>query len=69
MGLFWGIGVFIIKNEDTVKIKIDDKTMFEQITKGMAADEFIQKRIKFIKQLITQRKLKIKYELVQKEIR
>jgi hypothetical protein len=29
IGLFWGIGVFIIKNEDLLKIKIDEKTMFD----------------------------------------
>ncbi|HEY5736604.1 MAG TPA: hypothetical protein VIS47_08655 [Nitrosopumilus sp.] len=69
VGLFWGIGVFIIKNEDEVKIKIDEKIMFEQLAKGiMSNDQFIQKRIKFINQIIAQRKLKIKYELIQKDI-
>jgi uncharacterized membrane protein len=68
IGLFWGIGVFIIKNEDTIKVKIDEKTMFDQLTKGLIInDEFIQKRIKFINQLIAQRKLKIEYELIQQD--
>ena len=68
IGLFWGIGVFIIKNEDTIKVKIDEKIMFEQLTKNLVIDdEFIQKRMKFINQLISQRKLKIEYELIQQD--
>ncbi len=31
IGLFWGIGVFKIKNEDVVKIKLDDEIMFKQL--------------------------------------
>ena len=65
VGLFWGIGVFIIKNEDTVKIKFDDKIMFNQVMlDSEIKDQFIQKRIQFIKQLITQRRLKVKFELI-----
>ena len=65
IGLFWGIGVFVIKNEDHIKIKLDDKIMFEQLTTNLKIkDEFIQNRIKFINQLIVQRKLKIEYELI-----
>ena len=65
IGLFWGIGVFVIKNEDHLKIKLDDKIMFEQLTANLKIkDEFIQNRIKFINQLIAQRKLKIKFELI-----
>ena len=66
VGLFWGIGVFIIKNGDSLKVKIDQKIMFEQLTtKMMINDQIIQKRKKFINQLITQRKLKVEYELIQ----
>ncbi|MDH5431144.1 MAG: hypothetical protein OEW78_04590 [Nitrosopumilus sp.] len=66
VGLFWGIGVFIIKNGDSLKVKIDEKIMFEQLTtKMMINDQIIQKRKKFINQLITQRKLKVEYELIQ----
>ena len=66
IGLFWGIGVFIIKNEDLLKIKIDEKTMFDQLNGNEKVnDEFIQNRIKFINQLIVQRKLKVQYDLNQ----
>lgn len=68
IGLFWGIGVFIIKNEDHIKIKSDDKKMFEQLTSNEdIKDEFCQNKIKFIKQLISQRKLEIEFELIQQE--
>lgn len=65
VGLFWGIGTFIIKNEDNVKIKLDEKIMFDQFTTDLKIeDSFIQKRLRFIKQLIDQRKLKIKFEVI-----
>lgn len=65
VGLFWGIGTFIIKNQDTVKLVLDDKIMFEHLTGNKKSpDEFIEKRVFFIRQLIEQRKLKIQYKLV-----
>ena len=65
IGLFWGIGVFIIKNKDIIKIKLDQKIMFDQINTDLKTeDEFILNRIKFIKQLTMQRKLRIKFELI-----
>ena len=63
VGLFWAIGVFIIKNNDTVKIKLDEKIMYDQLTTNIEIkDELIKKRIQFIKQLINQRKLKVEFE-------
>ena len=68
IGLFWGIGTFIIKNEDNVKIKLDEKIMFDQITTDLKIeDSFIQKRLRFIKQLIDQRKLKIEFEVISQD--
>lgn len=68
IGLFWGIGVFIIKNQDSIKIKIDDKIMFNQFTtNAKIEDKFIQKRIQFIKQLVKQRKLEIQFESIGTE--
>ena len=65
IGLFWGIGVFIIKNDDTIKIKFDDETMFNQFTSNSKIEDgFIQKRMPFIKQLVKQRKLEIQFELI-----
>ena len=68
IGLFWGIGVFKIKNEDVVKIKLDKKTMVEQLSTDLKIkDGFIANRIKFIKQLTIQRKLKIQFELIKQD--
>ncbi len=65
VGLFWGIGTFIIKNQDVVKVAIDDNSIFEHLsTNQKSNDEFIEKRTCFIRQLIEQRKLKVHYELI-----
>ena len=68
IGLFWGIGVFKIKNEDRVKIKLDEKIMFEQLNEDLKTrDEFIANRIKFIEQLTMQRRLKIQFEMIEQK--
>lgn len=68
IGLFWGIGVFKIKNEDIVKIKLDEKIMFDQLSTDLKIeDEFIVNRIKFIRQLTIQRKLKMQFELIKQK--
>ncbi len=68
VGLFWGVGVFIIKNEDRIKIKLDEKIMFDHFVSNLKIeDEFIKKRIQFIKQLIKQRKLKIEFERITED--
>ena len=67
-GMFWCIGRFIIKNGDTVKIMLDSKTMCDHLSNSTSStDPFIETRTGFIKQLIEQRKLVIKYELIQPE--
>ena len=64
-GIFWSIGRFIIKNEDTVKIMLDSKSMFEHLSKeGQNLNAFIQERTRFLKQFLEQRKLKIEYQLI-----
>ncbi len=68
IGLFWAIGVFIIKNEDTIKVKCNEKTMFEHLKfNKKVSDEVIIKRTQFIKQLISQRKLKMEFDLIESE--
>ena len=65
VGLFWAIGVFIIKNEDNIKVMCNEKEMFEHFKFNKEInDEFIKNRMRFIKQLILQRKLKMNFELV-----
>jgi len=66
VGLFWGIGRFIIKNKEEIKVMIDNKIMFQVLTKNVAiTDKFIQTRIHFINQLIKQRELNIDYKLIE----
>jgi hypothetical protein len=66
VALFWGIGTFIIKNEDTVKIKLDEKIMYEQLkVETVTEDEFITNKIKFIQSFIKQRELKVEFKKIE----
>lgn len=65
VGLFWGIGTFIIKNDDSIKIMLDEKIMYEHLTTDIKIKDItVDKKIHFIKQLIAQRKLKVAYEII-----
>jgi len=65
VALFWGIGTFNIKNEDFIKIELDEKIMYEQLKmKTITQDEFIKNRIEFIQSFIKQRKLKVELEII-----
>lgn len=65
VGLFWGIGVFIIKNRDNLKVMCDEKVIYHNITTtSKIEDDFIAKKIGFIKQLIIQRELKTEFEVI-----
>ncbi len=66
VGIFWSIGRFIIKNEDTVNVMLDSKYMYKHLTEDIKnSDDFIEKRTWYLKELITQRKLNIKYHLIE----
>lgn len=65
VGIFWSIGRFIIKNSDTVRVMLDQRSMFERLADGKhTSDQFIEKRMWFIEQLIKQRDLDVKYQLI-----
>ena len=65
VGIFWGIGTFTIKNNDTVKVMLDSKFMFEHLSQNATTDDsFIENRTKFINLLIQQRKLNVEYSLI-----
>ena len=65
VGLFWSIGVFIIKNEDTVKIMLDSDEMILHLSSDTeSGDQVLEHRKKFINQLGTQRNLKFIYEKI-----
>ena len=66
VGIFWGIGRFVIQNEDTVNVMLDSESMYKHLTEDSEIpDEFIEKRTWYLKELITQRKLNIKYCLIE----
>ncbi len=66
VGIFWSIGRFIIKNEDIVNVMLDSKSMYKHLTEDIEnSDEFIEKRTWYLKELIAQRKLHIKYHLIE----
>ncbi len=68
VALFWGIGTFNIKNEDTIKIKLHEEIMYQQLKmKIPIQDEFIKNKIKFIENFIKQRKLKVEFEIINFE--
>ena len=65
VGIFWSIGRFIIKNGDMVKIMLDQKSMFDRLVKNRSTDDmFIERRIKFIEQIISQRDLDARYQII-----
>ena len=66
VGIFWGIGNFVIKNEDSINVMLDSKSMYEHLANNTEiSDSFIQTRSDFIKKLIAQRKLHVKYHLIE----
>jgi hypothetical protein len=66
VGIFWGIGRFIIKNGDVVKVMLDLRSMFDRIVKNKSTnDVFIEKRMPFIDQIIQQRNLDVRYQMIE----
>lgn len=66
VGIFWGIGRFVIKNGDIVDVMLDSKSMYEHLNNDAEiSDEFIEKRTWYMRELIKQRKLKIRYHLIE----
>ena len=65
VGIYWGLGVFIIKDNDEVNIMCDSKMIYQIFTKGKKSDnQIINDKIHFIKQLTDLRKLKVKFQLI-----
>ena len=66
VGIYWGLGVNIIKNNDKVNIMCDSESMFRIMTKGEKSDnQIINDKIYFINQLTNLRSLKINYHLIK----
>ena len=66
VGIFWGIGRFIIQNEDIVNVMLDSESMYKHLAEeDENSDKFIVERTWHLKELIAQRKLNIKYHLIE----
>ena len=65
VGLFWSIGVFIIKNGDTIKIMLDSDEMHAHLSgDSKSQDRLAESRKGFINQLADQRNLKLEYKKI-----
>ena len=66
VGIYWGLGVSIIKNDDKVNIKCDSKEMISILSQKKKIDnQIINDKIYFINQLTRHRKLEIIYEEIK----
>lgn len=65
VGIFWSIGVFIVKNGDTVRIQLDSDEMIKHLSTDQTSDDrLIEGKKGFINQLATQRSLVYQYEKI-----
>jgi len=65
IGIYWGLGVYMIKDNDQVNVMCDSKVMYEVFTKGKESDnQIINDKIRFINQLTELRKLKMNFKLI-----
>ena len=65
VGIYWGLGVFIIKDFDKVHVMCDSKEMYEiLIQQRKTLDQLIDDKIHFINQLVGHRNLKFEYHLM-----
>ena len=65
VGLYWGIGVFIIKDGDVVDVMCDSTKMYDILTSNHTIDDqIINDKINFINLFIEQRKLIVNYHLI-----
>ena len=65
VGIYWGLGVFIIKDFDKVHVMCDSKEMYEILMQQRKTlDQLIDDKIHFINQLVDHRNLKLEYHLM-----
>ena len=66
VGIYWGLGVNIIKDNDIINVMCDSKIMFEIMTGAEKIDnDIINDKVYFINQLTNLRKLKLNYQLIE----
>ena len=68
IGIYWGLGVFIIKDNDTVNVMCDSSEMYEILFNNNTTDnQIINDKLHFINQLVNHRNLKIKFKLIEQK--
>jgi len=66
VGIYWGLGVFIIKDFDNIRVMCDSKEMYEiLIQQHKTLNQIIDDKIHFINQLVGHRNLKLEYRLIE----
>jgi len=66
VGIYWGLGVFIIKDFDKIHVMCDSKEMYEiLIQQHKTLNQIIDDKIHFINQLVGHRNLKLEYCLIE----
>jgi hypothetical protein len=66
VGIYWGLGVFIIKDFDKIHVMCDSKEMYEiLIQRHKTLNQIIDDKIHFINQLVGHRNLKLEYHLIE----
>jgi len=65
VGIYWGLGVFIIKDFDKIHVMCGSKEMYEiLIQQYKTENQIIDDKIHFINQLVGHRNLKLEYHLI-----
>ena len=68
VGIYWGLGVFIIKDSDIVNVMCDSEETYDIMSKNCKIDDqIINDKIYFINQLTAHRNLKINYKVIKSE--
>jgi len=66
VGIYCGLGVFIIKDFDIIHVMCDSKKMYEiLIQQHKTLNQIIDDKIHFINQLVGHRNLKLEYRLIE----
>ena len=68
VGIYWGLGVFIIRDNDTINVMCDSNEIHEILSNNRKTDnQIINDKIYFINQLVTHRNLRIIYKIIKSE--
>ena len=68
IGIYWGLGVFIIKDNDTVNVMCTSDDMYQILSHTSSTDyQIINDKVHFVEQLTNHRNLKINYQITQQE--